>query len=302
MIEPLPLLRGTQIGTTLPGARWKAKLQPMHQNTSTVFSDVALSKRLERAEGYACAQYAASRRKLFPDSDAEWIQYAGASVVFDGVDSPVTQTFGLGLFEELTPAALDAIEKFYLDRAAPIYHEISPFAGIATMDLLCRRNYRPVEISNVLYRQVERPTAELPCPVNVRVIGSGEIPLWSDVSARGWAHEHPELMPFLLELGTIIAARQQSLCFLAESDGQPGAAGVLLLHEGVALLGGAATVPELRRRGLQSALLQERLRYAFEHGCDLAMMVAEAGSNSQRNAERKGFRVAYTRMKWKLGG
>ena len=65
-------------------------------------------------------------------------------------------------------------------------------------------------------------------------------------------------------------------------------------------LRGAATVPELRRRGLQSALLQERMRYAFRHNCDLAMMVAEAGSNSQRNAERTGFRVAYTRMKWKL--
>ena len=35
------------------------------------------------------------------------------------------------------------------------------------------------------------------------------------------------------------------------------------------------------------------------HGCDLAMMVAEAGSESQRNAERQGFRVAYTRVKWK---
>jgi hypothetical protein len=56
----------------------------------------------------------------------------------------------------------------------------------------------------------------------------------------------------------------------------------------------------MRRRGLQGALLQERMRYAAEHGCGLAMMVAEAGSNSQRNAERKGFRVAYTRLKWKL--
>jgi len=28
-------------------------------------------------------------------------------------------------------------------------------------------------------------------------------------------------------------------------------------------------------------------------------MVAEAGSNSQRNAERQGFRVAYTRIKWR---
>ena len=59
-------------------------------------------------------------------------------------------------------------------------------------------------------------------------------------------------------------------------------------------------VPEMRRRGLQAALLRERMRYALEHGCDLAMMVAEAGSQSQRNAERTGFRVAYTRTKWRL--
>jgi hypothetical protein len=51
---------------------------------------------------------------------------------------------------------------------------------------------------------------------------------------------------------------------------------------------------------MQAALLQERMRYAFEQGCDLAMMVAEAGSESQRNAERKGFRIAYTRVKWRL--
>jgi hypothetical protein len=30
------------------------------------------------------------------------------------------------------------------------------------------------------------------------------------------------------------------------------------------------------------------------------MIVAEPGSESQRNAERRGFRVAYTRLKWKL--
>jgi hypothetical protein len=42
------------------------------------------------------------------------------------------------------------------------------------------------------------------------------------------------------------------------------------------------------------------MRYAFDHGCDLAMMVAAAGSDSQRNAERKGFQIAYTRIKWRL--
>jgi hypothetical protein len=102
----------------------------------------------------------------------------------------------------------------------------------------------------------------------------------------------------LLQL--VSPARQQSLCFLAEVDGQPGAAGVLCMHEKVALFGGSATIPELRRRGLQTALLHERMRYAFDHGCDLAMTAAVPGSDSQRNAERKGFRIAYTRTKWKL--
>jgi len=51
---------------------------------------------------------------------------------------------------------------------------------------------------------------------------------------------------------------------------------------------------------LQSALLHERMRYAREHGCDLAVMGALPGSDSQRNAERQGCRIACTRAKWKL--
>jgi hypothetical protein len=123
-----------------------------------VFSDLELSKRLERAEGYACAKFAEARRRVFPESGAEWMECAGTYAVFDGTDSPVTQTFGLGIFEELSAVALDAIEKFFfLDHGAPVLHEVSPFAGIATLDLSCRRNYRPIEVSNVLFREIEQP-------------------------------------------------------------------------------------------------------------------------------------------------
>jgi GNAT superfamily N-acetyltransferase len=264
------------------------------------FSDLALSRRLERAEGHACVQYAEAQRRQFPESNAAWIECAGAYAVFNGVDSPITQSFGLGIFEELTPASLDVIERFFLDRGAQVHHEVSPLAGVPALDLLCKRNYRPIEISSVLYRSVEQPAAQTQSGIRVRVTGREEAQLWSNISARGWAHDHPELTDFLLQLGTIISAREHSLCFLAEFDGEPGAAGVLLIHDKVALFGGAATVPELRRRGLQTALLHERMRYAFDHGYDLAMMVAEPGSDSQRNAERKGFQIAYTRTKWQL--
>ncbi|MBZ5625142.1 MAG: GNAT family N-acetyltransferase [Acidobacteriia bacterium] len=265
-----------------------------------LFSDLALSRRLERAEGHACAQLALARRRLFPDSGAEWMECAGAYAVFDGVDSPVTQSFGLGIFEELSAASLDLIERFFLDRGAPVLHEVSPLAGVAALDLLCARRYRPIEISSVLCRPVEKPAAGSDNHIRVRITGKEEGQLWTEVSARGWGHEHPELLDFLLQSSALSSAREHSVCFLGEVDGRPGAAGVLCIHEGVALFGGSATVPELRRRGLQAALLDERMRHAFDHGCDLAMMVAEAGSASQRNAERKGFRIAYTRMKWRL--
>jgi GNAT superfamily N-acetyltransferase len=264
------------------------------------FSDLSLSRRLERAEARACVEFAEAHRRLYPASGAGWIEYAGAYAAFNGVDSPITQSFGLGIFEELTPATLDGMERFFLDRAAPVFHEVSPLAGVAALDLLCARSYRPIEISNVLYRPVEHPAAEPQSHIRVRVVGPEDAQLWTNISVRGWAHEHPELLDTLLQLGAIISARPQSPCFLAEIDGQPGAAGVLSMHDKVALFGGASTIPELRRRGLQAALLRERMLYAFDHGCDLAMMVAVPGSNSQRNAERKGFRIAYTRTKWKL--
>jgi hypothetical protein len=41
--------------------------------------------------------------------------------VFDGMDSPVAQTPGLGIFEELNAASLDVIERFFLDRGAPCF-------------------------------------------------------------------------------------------------------------------------------------------------------------------------------------
>jgi GNAT superfamily N-acetyltransferase len=265
-----------------------------------IFANLELAKRLEAAEAFSCAQFAVARKRLYPESRSEWMKRVGATVVFDGVDAPTTQTFGLGLFERVTPAALDDIEQFFLVRGAEVMHEVSPFAGAATLDLLCARGYRPFEISSVLYRAVEQPAEKHAANIKTRIVGLDEAQLWSDINAKGWTHEHPEFEAFVREAGVMLVARDGSPCFLAEIDGTPGAVGALIVHEGVALFGGAATAPEFRRKGLQAALLEVRMRYAVDHGCDLAMMVAEAGSNSQRNAERKGFQVAYTRLKWKL--
>jgi len=85
-------------------------------------SDIQLSRRLERAEGHACIEFVEARRRLSPESGAEWIECGGAYAAFDGTDSPITQIFGLGIFEELRAATLDEIERFFFDRGTPVFH------------------------------------------------------------------------------------------------------------------------------------------------------------------------------------
>jgi hypothetical protein len=314
------------------------------------FANLALSRRLERAEALSNTRFVEARARMFPDSGSTWIEVAGTRAMYDGASSPMTQTFGLGLLQPVTAADLDAIEAFYTERGAPVFHEVSPLADAGLPGLLSGRGYRPFEFSSVLYRPIDeaglkaRPTPEdaadlkartaaldearttpageaqttprgddvaqafpgsperaadrggRPASVRVRLIEKGEEELYARVSAAGWGA--PEVSAFILELGRVNGVVEGMRLFLAELDGKAIAAGALGLCDGIAHLAGASTIPEGRNRGAQLALLDHRLRYAAAHGCDVAVMAALPGSGSQRNAERNGFRIAYTRIKW----
>jgi len=118
----------------------------------TIFSDKSFSQKLERAEAVTNANFVETRAKLMPASGAEWIQSAGAYAMFDGIASPLTQTFGLGVFDEITDVELDEIEAFFKRHDAPIFHEVSPLADSSVINLLNERGYQPIELTNVMYR------------------------------------------------------------------------------------------------------------------------------------------------------
>jgi len=275
---------------------------PNPPSIGTPFADIHLARRLERAEAHANAKLVEARARVDPSIGAGWIEVAGAYAMFDGVGSPCTQTFGLGIFEMPSNDDLARLEYFFTSRGAEVFHEVSPLAGIPLAQLLSARGYQPVEFSSVMVRPVSSggiPAAPGNPPITVRAAGPEEAALWAATAAEGWS-EIPELKQFILELGKVSAQREDGLSLFAEIEGQPVATGALCFHDGVALFAGAATIPEARRQGAQRALLADRLRRAAEHGCDIAMMCAEPGSASQRNAERHGFRIVYTRTKWAL--
>lgn len=270
-------------------------------STAFPFSDIHLARRIERAEGKATADFVRTRARLFPSSGAEMLERGGVYALFDGAQSPLTQTFGLGLFAEASDEDLQVIESFFHQREAPVQHEVSPLAGKSTMELLNKRGYEPFELTSVLVRPINAPTASRPIAgdLSVRVAAREEGPRWSAKAAEGWGAT-PDLAEFLEEIGVITAASQDAIPFFCEIDGQPIATATLCIHDNVAILAGASTTPSHRNKGAQLALLEARLELAAERGCDLALMGAEPGSASQRNAERQGFGIVYTRTKWRL--
>jgi hypothetical protein len=267
-----------------------------------IFSDINLARLLERTEARSNADFVEARAKMFPDSGAEWIEAAGAYAMFDGVESPLTQTFGLGVFEEATHEVLEKFETFFKKHNAPVFHEVSPMADASIINLLNERGYQPIELTSLMFLPIEEIKLDSVVNPNIktRIIKAGEEKIWARTSANGWATEMEGLAEFMFEFGQVGAKCAGAFSFLAEIENEPTATATLLVYDGVALLAGASTVPEGRRQGAQLALLDARLKFAVEQGCTLAMMGASPGSQSQRNAEKNGFRVAYTRTKWQL--
>jgi hypothetical protein len=264
------------------------------------FMDLELSRRLERTEGTVGMGFVAVNQRLRPEIGAEWRDFDGTFAFFDGLDSPMTQTFGLGLASPATPERVAAIEEFFADKGAAVMHEVSPLAGVETAALLVDRGYKPYELSTVLVQGLDA-AAEAPVAPGllVRMIDEPDHAAWVETSIHGWAAD-PTFAPLMRQMATAAAANTAMLHFVVEREGTPIATGSMGLHEGVALLAGASTIPAGRGLGAQALILAARLTEARRRGCDLAMMVTAPGTTSQRNAERSGFRVAYTRTKWRL--
>jgi len=230
-----------------------------------------------------------------------FLPVAGGHASFGGVDSPVTQAFGLGLDGPVTEADMEAMEEFYRSHGSAVNIETCPLADPSLLNLLNERGYRPIEYSNVFARELTGEDARLwPIPksdVQVRRPASDETESYSLLVARSF-FENSEISPEFLALFTSTYHAAGAYFFIAEVEGVPAGGGMTSIHQGVASLGGTGTLPEFRSRGVQKALLLARLALAAESGCDLAMVATLPGSGSQRNVERQGFRVVYTRTKF----
>lgn len=264
-------------------------------------ADLCLARRHERAAMFVEAEYARAHAALRPDLDIEVARVADGVAIFAGVGSPMSQATGLGMDGPIRDEEVEAVESVYFRRGAEARVVACPLADPSLVAALGRRGFRLGEYEQVMVRELETPSPSAPPPllstslgVSVRLAARDEADAYIDVVGPNFA-EGGALTPELREMMRAVFEMSNAEVFLASLDGRAAGGGTLLIHEGVAMLAGAGTLRPFRRRGVHAALFLARLEHARRAGCDLAVMGASPGSGSQRNAEHKGFRVAYTK-------
>lgn len=253
-----------------------------------MFAGPALARRIEAAEAAIARGCAASR----PGSAI--LEAAGGVAVYEGVDSPLTQAVGLGLNGPVLPAELDRIEDFFRSRGACVTIDLCPLADPGLLELLAGRGYRPKEFNNALVRPLGG--LEPAPPLRVRRARGEEGDLWAHSVGHGF-FELPELTDEEMNVGRAIFAMPGALCYLTEfGSGEPAGGGAMAVSSGLALLYADSTIPRFRGQGLHRESIAARIQEACALGCDFAAATTLPGSGSQRNYERMGFRVAYTKV------
>ena len=264
----------------------------------TVFADRALATRVEALAALGMRRFAEATASRYPEVSATWAEVGGGIAAYLGDGSAVSGTAGFGMRGEVSTADVVALECFFLKRRERPLAGVCPFAHPSAARAFEERGWTIGSFENVLVRGID-PVEPLPEPdehVEVRLAHSpDELELWALMVANGFAAPD-DPTPAEMQLGRAAVVRSDSSFLVGYVDGKPAGTGELQIEAGVGWLSADTTLPQFRGCGVQRSLQCARLELARAAGCDIAVSESAPGSGSQRNMERLGFRVAYTRV------
>jgi ribosomal protein S18 acetylase RimI-like enzyme len=262
------------------------------------FVDRALARRFESCEEMPQVMYARMFQKTRPEIGAAAEEVCGGHMIFAGLGSPIGRATGAGLDRPLTAEDLDRVEAFYRAHKAPAQVDLCPMHEPAVFELFKERGYGIGELNNVLYRKLDAGETFHAAPAGCEIRPSRP----EEADSAGAIVERaffPDGAPDAFR-GLIAPFYQMegARAFVASVAGKLVACGtgLVIAQHRVFALCGAGTMAEFRGRGLQTALLQARMAAAVQAGCEYAVVVTQGGTTSQRNAERLGFCVAYSKV------
>lgn len=270
-----------------------------------LFIGASAARRIEQAEASLILSFAAAvqERGRIPGVFIAELGGGVAAIAREG--SPFNKLAGLG-FEPLDEAALDRVEREFARRRIALQAEVATLSDPAVFETLSRRGYVLSGFENVLGLSLDGGVVGpvMPPGVEIQKIAPAQARDWIATVTTGFltpdtydgpaSHESfgREAMEQVFEdVGEVAGVDR----YLVTRDGVRAGGGSMRLWNGIAQLSGASTLPDQRRRGIQTALLRYRLAEAAAAGCDIAIVTTSPGSRSQQNVQKQGFELLYSR-------
>jgi hypothetical protein len=231
-------------------------------------------------------------RANYPSLAADALEVAGGVASFTGIDSPLTEAGGVGIFEPIADDTVPALTRFYSEYNAVPRVMVGPMSDPDLAFELARGGYVPIEHQSVLAVDLETASEAL----DPRIRETSDASAWAKTSMRGFVDEPAsEVLRIVVEA---LATVPGVVALEAMDDNEVVATGGLALNSEIPALFGASTLPAFRGRGWQSALIRDRLTRAHRAGAPFARANARPLSQSEMNFVRMGFEVLYTRVLW----
>lgn len=281
--------------------------------------DLALVRRLEASAAITTLHLVEAMCANDPASRAVGVPMFGGALIATGPDRYVNRAMGVSL-DERSSDEIDAIQQFYRDHELPAALEVASWAPPTTIAELSRRNFRlgwframfaisPAELAGstpagtalagpALTGTTLAGTTDSTTGAGVQIVAVDRAneDTWLQTFAVGSGVLDSHARDISDEFALATRACRDTYIFMATIGGQAAGCGTLQITGGIAWVGGAATLPEFRRRGVQAALLSHRVRLAADLECDLVAATAIPSGQSARNLVHLGFQHVQTQV------
>lgn len=237
---------------------------------------------------------------------AEHASIGGFSCGFGGAGSWQNQAIALPYEGEPDERALRAVDAFYAERGSEPQVCVAPHVHPKLLEAVVAMGYRCKQVELVYAIDLEE--TPIPAPAlregvafeSVDPSDAGLVRTWAALNTFLFFGEGEHRVHVEAAERCVVSERATSL-LVRSGDEFVGVAG-FETFEDMAALWGAAVREDHRRRGIQLALIHERLRLAREAGVRYATIGSVAGIGTERNALRAGMRLVYPRLEMARAG
>lgn len=263
--------------------------------------DRVLIRQLEFSAIAAEAATVAAMRAVDPDDVAELIGFGGGALVATGPGRYVNRAMGVGLDPE--PAVdLEEIERFFDEHHVTPAIEVSAWTDPSVIGQLNDRSYalgwfRSMFAVDLASWPDGGPVAT-PTSASIAVTAAApdDLAIWQKMLADGNEIADPTARRISDDFAVTMWNTPGTHHHLARTGGETVGCGSIHLVDEMAWMGGMATLPAWRGRGVQAALIDHRLRLARSLGCKFALATAATAGVSARNLTRHGFQLTHTQV------